>query len=760
MKKFKKLKKIISLVTSLCIAAGISICPAAVSAADYQSGILALMSELNIISGDPDGNLRLDDCVSRAEFTKIAVNASNFKNSVATNLSVSPFPDVTYRHWAAPYVRVGVTNGIISGYPDATFRPEDTVLYEEAVTMMLRVLGYTNADFGVSWPSGQIGLADNLDMTDNIGCSAGDYMTRRQVVQLVYNTLKTKMKNSQSQLISVFDAEVKDDVTVIGGSEEDSSIASDEVFTTGGTFKINTSFDKTSVGMKGDAVIKDGSKLIAFVPSANENAASEYIVYSVLNNKVMAYRNGSMTSVEISDGTAAYKGKNQTTFGAMKGELELGDKLKVSLSDSGEVDYVTFIEGNVEGPVTASGSNWQSMWNTGSDTKITRDGASVKASDIQTNDIVYYLKDLNMVLAYSSKVSGIYEKASPNRDVPTSITVSGKEYELEGASAFNKVYSGGVFEYGDSVTILLGKDGKAADVISPSSATSGSVGYVTATGTKSYASGDVNTFTNYYVRIAQPNGEEYEYITDKDYSELKNSIVEISFHNGNARLSHVNTSANVSGTFNWSSKKIGSSAIASNVDILDIGTTDKTYTSAYAKVFGPRIDGVKIDSKKILYLHKNSSGAIDTLILDNVTNDSYTYGLVTYAKTNGNSSSYDILADGSRYTVSTRGKFSISKGDAVKISGNIASPDIMNSLHAENGKITSVSFDKIVINNKTSKLSDKVTVYKRSSVSSSEYVMISVDDLMAQYKDLSCTVFEDETTTGASRVRLIVVSET
>ena len=72
---------------------------------------------------------------------------------------------MTYRHWAAPYVRVGVTNGIISGYPDATFRPEDTVLYEEAVTMMLRVLGYTNADFGVSWPSGQIGLADNLDMT-------------------------------------------------------------------------------------------------------------------------------------------------------------------------------------------------------------------------------------------------------------------------------------------------------------------------------------------------------------------------------------------------------------------------------------------------------------------------------------------------------------------------------------------------------------------------------------------------------------------
>lgn len=753
------MKKIIAFITSLCIAASLAAVPAAVQAADYQSGVLGLLSELNIISGDPDGNLRLDDYVSRAEFTKIAVNSSSYKNSVATNLSISPFPDVTYRHWAAPYVRVGVTNGIISGYPDATFRPDDTVLYEEAVTMMLRVLGYSDADFGVSWPSGQIGLADNLDMTDNVGCSAGDYMTRRQVVQLVYNTLKTKTKNTQSQLITVFDAQISEDVTVIGGSEEDSSIASDEIFTTEGTFKVTSGFDRSSVGMKGDAVIKDGTKLIAFVPEGNDNSTAEYIVYSVLKNKVMAYKNGSMTSIEISDGTAAYKGKSKTTFGMLKSELELGDKLKVSLSDNGEVDYVTFIEGNVAGPVTASGSNWQSMWSIGTDTKITRDGTSVKSSDIQNNDIVYYLKDLNMVLAYNNKVSGVYEKATPNRDVPTSITVSGKEYELEGSNAFNKVYSGGTFEYGDTITILLGKDGKAADVISPSAAAAGSVGYVTATGTKSYASGDVNTFTNYYVQIVQPNGETYEYITDKDYTEMKNSIVEIAFSGGNARLSRANSSSDLSGTFNWNTKKLGSASVASNIDILDIGTTDKTYTSAYAKVFGQRIDGTKIESKNILYSHKNSSGAVDTLILKNVTNDSYSYGLITSAQSNGNSSKYDILSEGNRYSISIRGKFSVSYGDAVKISGNIMSPDTMNSLSSVSGRATSVLSDKITVNNKAYKLSDKVTVYKRNSSTSSEYTMLSTDDLIKNPSKYTYTLYYDDTTSGAERVRVILVTE-
>lgn len=753
------MKKLISFLTLVSVIASAMIMPISVSAADYQSGVLGLLSELNILSGDPSGDLRLDDCVSRAEFTKIAVNSSSYKNSVATNLSVSPFPDVTYKHWAAPYVRVGVTNGMISGYPDATFKPEDTVLYEEAITIMLRVLGYSDSDFGVSWPSGQIGLADNLDITDGIDCTAGEYMTRRQVARLVYNTLKTKIKNTQSQLISVFDAQIKSDVTIIGGSEEDSSIASDEMFTTAGSLKINSGFDKKSIGMKGDAVIKDSTKLIAFVPSTDKSRTTEYIVYSVLNNKVMAYKNGSMTSIDISDGTAAYKGKTQTTFGVLKSQLELGDKLNVSLSYSGEADYVTFVEGDVAGPVTASGSNWQSLWGIGSDVKITRDGNSVSSSEIKSNDIVYYLRDLNTVLAYSTKVSGIYEKAMPNRDVPTSITVSGKEYALEGSSAFNKLYSGGQFTYGDTITLLLGKDGKVADVISPSAAVSGNVGYVTATGTKAYASGDVDTFTNYYVQLVQPNGETLEYITDKDYAEYKNAVVNITFKDGNARLSLVNSTSSISGTFNWSSKKVGTTAIASDIEILDVGTTDKTFSSQYAKVFGQRIDGVTLNGKKILYSHKNASGALDTLILNNVTNDSHTYGIVTAVEESANMAKYSVMSEGNRYTIAINGKFSVSRGDAVSISGNMNSPDKMIAMDSENGKVSSITGEKIVINNKTKKLSDKVTVYKRNSSTSAEYTMISLDELINNYKNYRCTVFEDNSASEASRVRIIVVTE-
>lgn len=750
------MKRVLSLIISICIIAVTALALPAVSAEESTAaGISGLLAELNIMSGDPDGNLRLGDYVSRAEFTKIVVAASSYKNSVATNLSISPFPDVTYKHWAAPYVRVGVTNGIVSGYPDGTFKPEDTVLYEEAITMLLRVLGYTDADFGVSWPSGQIGLANNLDVTDSVDCSAGDIINRGQVAQLVYNTLKTKQKNTQNALISVFDAQIYEDVTLVAGSGEDSSIASDEVFTTKGTYKIDSGFDASGIGREGDAVVKDGNKLIAFIPDPTERSAEEYIVYSVLDNKVMAYRNGSVRQIEINDDTAAYKGTSRMTFAALKNQLELGDRIRVRKSDSGDVDYVTYVKGDLLGPITATGGNWKTAWSVSDDATITRNGVSVSAGDIQSYDIVYYLKELNMVLAYSNKVTGIYEKATPNRDVPTSVTISGKDYELEGSAAFNKLYSGGTFEYGDTITVLLGKNNKIADVITPSATADGVVGYLTSTGTKEYSSGDIDTYTNYYINIVQPDGMSYEYVTDRDYSENRNSVVELYFSGGYARLRSINGSSSVSGTFDWSSKKIGSSKIASSIDILDIGTTDNSKQGMYARVYGQRIDGVNIQSVSVLYAEKNSYNEITKLILNNVTNDAYTYGIVTGMNTAGLTSTYNYLSEGRRYTTTINGKYSINRS-AIRISGSANKPDSLQEISVVDKKITSISSDKLIAENVTYKISDKVQVYKRESSTSAEYSMMSLSDIVSNRKNYTIYAYYDKPSNLGGRIRVIV----
>ena len=725
-------------------------------------GILSLLSEFNIMQGDPSGDLRLNDTVTRAEFTKAAVNASTYKNMVATHIAVSPFKDVTYKHWAAPYVRVGVTNGLVSGYPDASFRPDESVLYEEAVTIMLRVLGYTDNDFGASWPYGQIGLANNLDMTDNVDAIAGQALNRQQVAQLIYNTLSVNQKGQSAKLISIFNAEIKEDITLIADSRSDSSIASDEVYTTGGSFKTDESFNSSYIGLKGDIAVKNGNKLIAFIPDSDLSQTNDYIVYSVLTNSVMAYKGNTLTQLDISDNTTVYKGKSQTTFSALKPSLEAGDKLKVKESVSGGIDYITWQEGNLAGPITVASDSWGTSLGINGDTTIMRNGVTSSRADIKTYDIVYYLPDLNMVLAYTDKVTGIYESASPTQDMPTSVTISGKSYTLGDGNAFSKLASGGSFVLGDTVTALLGKDGTIADVVTSVPNNSWSVGYVINTGRKEYSTGTTSTYTSYYVTMVMPDGTQTDYTTQKDYSAAKNKVAKISFVDSNAVLDfNIEPAKDIYGTVSWNRKTIGNTPISPDIDIIDIGTTDSNSTSSYTTVFPQRLDGITLSSNKILYSEKDSKGEVSKLILDDITGDSYTYGLMLKSEEVAGrvSGSYEYIADGQIYKLSTNNrKFNISSGYGIKIGGNVANPDSLSKLSQTIGKVTNLSATSMTVNNVTYPISPKVSVYQKTTGITTTYTKIPVSDIIGKEDSLSLSGFYDKAPSGGGQIRIIVVN--
>lgn len=797
------MKRFFSILISTAVLLSAVMISAPVYAADTESGIVSLMNALKIMEGDGNGNMELDRSVTRAEIAKIAISAANEKNTVGFGLKVSPFPDVTYDQWYAPYVKAAVDKGYVKGYDDFLFHPNDTVTYEEAITIMLRVLGYSDSVIQGSYPYGQIARADELDMLDNVSGETGTEMNRKSVMNLVYNAMQsdkltTQISNGETAsaqgaagsgdasaggasdtaagaktstvsdgLLTAHGCRMIKDVNIISTYDQDKDIGYNNVQTSAGTYKTGEFFDSSSIGMTGKIFIKDSTDAIAFVPDRGDRVSSVYLIYSIIDNKIMAYKDGAMTTLTVNDGTKVYKGKTEGTFGTMKSQFELGDKISITKTENGDVDYLTYIEGNLLGPVTAAGGNWKSMWNV-DNAKITRDGVSVSAKEIQNYDVVYYLPDMNMVMAYSGKISGIFEKASPNRDIPTSIIVSGKEYKLESSAAFNKVYSGGSFEYGDTVTLLLGKNGEVADVVSPSYAATGSVGYLVETGTKEYSSGAVDSYTNYYIKLVQTDGNSYEYITNRDYTESKNSVVELYFDNGYARISKTGAASGTGGKFNWSGKSLGSAKLSPNIEILDVGTRDITDTAAYAKVFGQRLDGVEIAAKSVLYSHKNSSGEIDTLILDNVTGDSFSYGLVTSAElkssTRNNeeniSSEYHIIVDGNRYTSSVNGgKFSVSRGEPVVIEGSLQRPDLIKAINYIAAPISSLSTDRLVSDGVTYKLSDKVSVYRADNTADAEYTMLSLDEVVKHFDKYSIRAFYDKPSDKGGRVRVLLVTK-
>lgn len=731
----------------------------------YTDNVAAMLSELKIMQGDPDGNMRYDDLVSRAECTKIAVAASTYRDSVATGSKTSPFSDVTYKHWASPYVTVGVKNGLCKGYLDATFRPNNTVLYEEAATMFLRVLGYTDEDFGASWPDGQVGIARNIGILDNIDKSIGDTLTRRDVATMAYNTLNTRQKNSQSVLLSNFNRTIVDDVVLISTTKEDANVPEGKIYTSAGTYNIADTLNTSLIGRRGSLVIRNGDTVVSFIPEGSISTGTDVrMVYSTLGNGIITYKNGAFNQIDVTSSTVFYQDSAKVSSTAALASLEMGDVLRISYKSNGEIDYIMCTKGSTQGPLTVKSSTWYSSF--GADTStitVMRDGVKSSVSDVKTNDIAYYLQELDIALVYSKKVTGIYESATPNKDTPSSVTVSGVTYNIESVDAFSKLSSNGSFNYGDTVTLLLGKSGDVADVSTNAQLSDKVYGYLIAAGTKETSISGTSV-TKPYVKVILPSGESGEYITTKDYSNILNRAVSVTLKDGTATVSAITAKSDVYGKFTWTSgtKKLGNTAIASNVEIIEVNTTVSYEVGKAATVFPQRLNGVTLAQSDILYASTNSDGEVDALILDDTTGDMHDYGVLTSAKNNssGNSvsGSYEYITNGSINSISTNNKaYSVSTGQAIKIvsaDGRTVS-SITPLSKVASGKITGITGSEITVSGKSYTLSDSVEIYVKKSY---EYTMITIDELDEMKSDYSAAIYQDKALASGGRIRIIVLS--
>ncbi len=753
------MKKILFLMITILVCSTVCVSAAPI----YTDNARAMLSELKIIEGDPNGNMRYDDFVSRAECTKIAVALSSFRDSVAKGSKTSPFSDVTYSHWAAPYVTVGVKNGLCKGYFDATFRPNNTVLYEEAATMFLRVLGYTDEDFGASWPDGQLGIARNIGILDNVDKTVGDTLSRRDVSKMAYNTLMTKMKGSQQSLLSDHNRTIIDDVVLISTTKEDVNVPEGKIYTSAGIYNYNSTLDISQIGKRGSIVLRNSDTIVSFIPQESKASGTDvHMVYGTLGNGIVIYKDGTFSQIDVNNSTVFYKDSAKISSNEALSSLEMGDTIRVSYKSNGEIDYIICTKGLTQGPLTVKSSLWYSSFGVDSSTvTVMRDGVKSSVSEVKTNDIAYYLEELNIALVYSKKVTGIYEDAQPNKDAPSSITVSGVTYSIEGVEAFSKLSSSGTFNLGDTVTLLIGKSGGVADVATNTELSDKVYGFLTQTGTKeTTVSG--SKVVKPYIKLVLPTGEAREYVADKDYSKLNNSVVTVTLKDSVATVSTLASKKGLSGKFVWSSAnaKIGADELAPDIKIIEVSTTDSGETSITSSVFPQRLNGINIKESDVLYASKNSGGLIDSLILKDITGDIHQYGIITHAKNTSSdmqlSGAYEYISNGITYNTTTMNKsYSVKTGDVVKIAsidGKTVS-SIVKLPSQATGKITDITGSQITLGGKTYTIADDMHIYLRKSF---EYTMITKDELDNMKDKYTASVYKDKSN-DSGRVRIIVL---
>ena len=159
---------------------------------------------LGIIVGDGNGNMNLSAGVTRAEFTKMLVAASSYKDSISSDgTGYSLFKDVKSNHWASEYIRVAVESGWVVGYTDGSFRPDQPVRLEEACSAMLRVLGYDASMLAGSFPGAQLNKAASLGLRDQVQCKQGENLTRQDCAELFYNMLTAKTAAGQTYAVTL-----------------------------------------------------------------------------------------------------------------------------------------------------------------------------------------------------------------------------------------------------------------------------------------------------------------------------------------------------------------------------------------------------------------------------------------------------------------------------------------------------------------------------------------------------------------------------
>ena len=106
-----------------------------VGTGNWFNNAISTLSNAGIITGYPDGTFRPNAPITRAEFAAIAARFSE----VIYNGGNS-FTDVPENHWAARYIALAEYLGWINGYPDGTFKPEQNITRAESMTLINRVL--------------------------------------------------------------------------------------------------------------------------------------------------------------------------------------------------------------------------------------------------------------------------------------------------------------------------------------------------------------------------------------------------------------------------------------------------------------------------------------------------------------------------------------------------------------------------------------------------------------------------------------------
>lgn len=212
---------------------------------DNQDVVKAIekLSAFDIVNGMEDGSYHAEGELTRAQFSKMLVEALGLGSAAQNSTQKPAFNDVdASSQWAWGYINVAQGQGLLSGYPDGTFKPSAKVSYAEALTMLVRSLGYKDEFLSGSWPGNYMAKAADVDVTDGVTVD-GSAVNRGAAALLLSNTLDAniieqetygdddnwKVSKTETLIEDKLDVEKYEDAQVVAIPRVEGSIDKDQI---------------------------------------------------------------------------------------------------------------------------------------------------------------------------------------------------------------------------------------------------------------------------------------------------------------------------------------------------------------------------------------------------------------------------------------------------------------------------------------------------------------------------------------------------
>ena len=272
---------------------------------NYTATAIETLRLMGVLDGYSDGTFRPNAALTRAQFCKMAVYAMDGSEELGRYSTVTIFPDVKPSFWASSYINMAAKKSIIAGFADGKFKPNQTVTAGQAVTILMRGLGYKDENMGGVWPQGYMAEAKTCGLLKSTGItSAYSALTRGQAAKLFLNLFEAKRGTGEGAVV-LFNYSIGEKEVYLTALD-----AGKGTMTAGGTlYDMAHPVTSTSlIGSKGKVVLNGDGEILTFLPVTGGSGISNAAVIIGANGSALGldsltggsgytiYKNGSLAS--------------------------------------------------------------------------------------------------------------------------------------------------------------------------------------------------------------------------------------------------------------------------------------------------------------------------------------------------------------------------------------------------------------------------------------------------------------------------------